>query len=208
ITAIFIHANTPMTPVTITGLSVNNKVYDGTTTATVSGTPVINGLVAGDRVTVDTGTAAFTDANAGADKTVIFKDWSLSGADAGKYILSAQPASVKASIAKAQGSDVTVPTLKGTPTGKTITVNNVSLLTPATGQSIEYAISMASNGTGLSPWQSGVTFSGLTELTTYYVYARSASNINYEAGRISSASAGIATGVTTGFIVTFESNGG
>jgi formylglycine-generating enzyme required for sulfatase activity len=84
--------------VTITGLSVANKVYDGTTTATVTGTAVISGLVGGDTVTVNAGTAAFADKNAGTGKTVTFSGWSLGGADAGKYILSGQPASVTADI--------------------------------------------------------------------------------------------------------------
>jgi len=213
--AVFIHdeidPTQPATPthVTITGLSANNKVYDGTTTAAVSGTPVISGLKAGDNVTVGSGTAEFANPNAGTGKTVTFKNWSLTGTDANKYLLIKQPSSVTANILKAPGSDVTQPTVRGTPTGKTITVNEVSLITP-TGQSAEYAVSMSSNATGLSAWQSGVTFADLTESTTYFVYARSASNINYEAGKISSVSAGITTtpSVTTGFTVTFESNGG
>jgi formylglycine-generating enzyme required for sulfatase activity/ribosomal protein L27 len=84
--------------VTITGLTVADKEYDGTTRATVSGTAVINGLVSGDTVTVSNGTAAFADANIGNGKTVTFSGWSLTGADAGKYRLSAQPANVTANI--------------------------------------------------------------------------------------------------------------
>jgi formylglycine-generating enzyme required for sulfatase activity len=85
-------------PVTITGLSAANKVYDGTTTATVSGTAVISGLVGGDAVTVSAGTAAFTDASVGNGKTVVFSGYSLGGADAGNYSLRAQPANVTANI--------------------------------------------------------------------------------------------------------------
>jgi len=85
-------------PVTITGLSASNKVYNGTTTATVTGTGVISGKVEGDVVTVVTGTAAFANATIGTSKAVIFSGWSLSGVDAGNYMLSAQPASVMANI--------------------------------------------------------------------------------------------------------------
>jgi len=83
---------------TITGLSVNSKVYDGTTTAAVTGTAVINGIISGDTVTVSAGTAAFADKKTGTGKTVTFSGYSLGGADAGKYTLSAQPANVTADI--------------------------------------------------------------------------------------------------------------
>jgi len=151
---------------------------------------------------VSAGTAAFADVSIGNNKTVTFSDWALAGADAGNYSLSAQPANVTANISKAAGAAVSQPSVNGSPTGNSITVSAVSLQT-ATGQSIEYAISTASNGNGLSAWQSGVTFTGLNTGTTYYVYARSASNTNYEAGT-ASVSAGIKTAVT----VTFNSNGG
>jgi len=83
-------------PVTITGLSASNKVYDGTTTVTVSGTAVISGKVGSDDVTVSTGTVVFADKNVGTGKAVT--GYSLTGTDAGNYSLSAQPASVTANI--------------------------------------------------------------------------------------------------------------
>jgi len=101
---IYAHAQTTYTltvnpkPVTITGLSASNKVYDGTTVATVTGTAVINGLVGGDMVTVIAGTASFADEAVGNNKTVSFSGWSLGGADADNYTLSGQPASVTANI--------------------------------------------------------------------------------------------------------------
>ena len=77
--------------VTITGLSVSNKEYDGTTTAIATGTACITGAAIGDDVTVTAGTAAFADANVGTGKTVTFSGYSLTGDDAGNYTLSAQP---------------------------------------------------------------------------------------------------------------------
>jgi formylglycine-generating enzyme required for sulfatase activity len=85
-------------PVTISGLGAADKDFDGTTTAMVTGTAVIEGLMPGDMVTVDYGTAEFEDAVAGNNKTVTFSDFSLAGADEGNYTLSAQPESVTASI--------------------------------------------------------------------------------------------------------------
>jgi len=83
---------------TITGLSATNKIYDGTTTATVTGTPVINGKVGNDTVTITLGTASFASAAVGNNKTIIFSNWSLGGSDAANYTLSAQSAAVTANI--------------------------------------------------------------------------------------------------------------
>jgi formylglycine-generating enzyme len=81
-------------PVTVT-VNVNNKTYDGTVTAT--GTAVINGKITDDDVTA-VGTAVFADKNVGTGKTVTFSGYSLTGADAGNYTLSAQPESATADI--------------------------------------------------------------------------------------------------------------
>jgi parallel beta-helix repeat protein len=94
-------------------------------------------------------------------------------------------------VIKATGAAVTQPTVSGT-TQNSITVNTVTA--PANGQTVEYAILTVNNGNPTS-WQSGTTFSGLSSGTTYYVYARSASNANYNAGT-ASVSAGIATAPT------------
>ena len=83
--------------VTITRLNVNDKVYDGNTTATVTGTAALTGVLEGDNVTVTPGNAVFVDENAGDNKTVNFSGYSLSGTDAFNYELSAQP-SATASI--------------------------------------------------------------------------------------------------------------
>ena len=88
--------------VTITGISADNKVYDGNADADITGTPAISGLVAGDKndVKVDptNATATFADADAGTAKKVTFTGYALTGTKAGNYTLSAQPASVTADI--------------------------------------------------------------------------------------------------------------
>lgn len=88
-------------PVTIIGISADNKVYDGTVNATITGTSAISGLVVGDEndVTVVTANAkaTFADADAGTAKKVNFSGYALTGAKAGNYTL-AQPASVTANI--------------------------------------------------------------------------------------------------------------
>jgi filamentous hemagglutinin family protein len=56
-------------PVTLTGATVADKVYDATTSATVTGGS-LTGLVGAQTLTVGTGSLRFADANAGSDKPV------------------------------------------------------------------------------------------------------------------------------------------
>ena len=93
-------ANVTITPkaVTITGVTADNKEYDGTAAATASGTAAIEGKVGTDDVSVTAGTAAFADKNVGTGKTVSFTGYALAGADKDNYTLSAQPADVTADI--------------------------------------------------------------------------------------------------------------
>lgn len=84
--------------VTITGVTVADKVYDGTTHASIVPDGTILGLIGRDEVTVVRGKAAFDDKNVGNGKTVTFYDFALSGDDAANYVLSAQPAGTAASI--------------------------------------------------------------------------------------------------------------
>jgi hypothetical protein len=89
--------------VTITGLGAEDKTYDGTTDAEITGADAatIDGKLDGDNLTISHGTASFEDANAGDNKIVNFSGYTLSGSAAGNYTLSGQPASVTADIAKA-----------------------------------------------------------------------------------------------------------
>jgi len=85
-------------PLTITGLTANDKVYDGLTTATLAGTATLTGgLVGLDVVTISAGTANFATKTVGVGKTVTATGFSLSGADAAKYSVS-QPTIPNANI--------------------------------------------------------------------------------------------------------------
>jgi hypothetical protein len=90
--------NVSKKPVTITGVTAQSKTYDGDTAAIVSGTAVVSGKVSGDTVSVSGGTATFSDKTVGSGKTVTFAGFYLSGTDADKYMLTAQPANVTADI--------------------------------------------------------------------------------------------------------------
>ena len=110
---------------TITGLSAADKPYDGNTTATVSGTAVLNGVLAGDTVNVTTGTAAFDSKNAGT-QTVTFSGYGIEGASASNYVLSAQPASVTATISPKPVTITGVTAEDKTYDGNTTAIPNVS----------------------------------------------------------------------------------
>ena len=84
--------------VSIDGVSVGNKEYDGTTEATILETGFINGKIDGDEVTINYGVGAFESKNVKDGITVWFSGFSLSGSDAQNYELSSQPSSVNADI--------------------------------------------------------------------------------------------------------------
>jgi hypothetical protein len=87
------------------GITANNKVYDGTTTATISSNNVIlNGVLSGDTVNVRLSTngytANFTSANVGTGIGVTASGLTLTGSAAGNYTLT-QPAGLTANITPA-----------------------------------------------------------------------------------------------------------
>ena len=83
---------------------------------------------------------------------------------------------------KYNGAAVSAPTLSWAD-NTSITINAVT--PPSSGQTVEYARNTASSAP-LSGWQDGLTFSGLTAGTYYYIFARSKENANYKAGAASS----------------------
>ena len=96
--------------VTISGLTGSNKIYDGSLSATVTGTPTLNGVLPADvsNVTISgAGSYAFSNANVGVSKPIVVTGLTLSGSAAGKYTL-IQPSDLSAGI-----------------TAKTVTVSGV-----------------------------------------------------------------------------------
>jgi hypothetical protein len=77
-------------PLTVSGVTAGNKEYDGTTAVTLNtGTAALVGIVSGDTVSLNNGSAAavFADKNVGAGKTVTISGLTIGGADAGNYSL-------------------------------------------------------------------------------------------------------------------------
>lgn len=76
-------------PLTVSGITANNKTFDGTPSATVSTTnAMFNGLISGDEFLLSA-TGTFSDKNAGRAKTVYLSS-SYSGADQGNYAITDQ----------------------------------------------------------------------------------------------------------------------
>lgn len=81
-------ANITAVTLTVTGLMGDNKVYDGTTDATASGTAALAGVIGSEVVTLG-GTPVFTFATAGVGTgiTINTTGYTLGGTDAGNYTL-------------------------------------------------------------------------------------------------------------------------
>ena len=84
--------------VTVSGVAVGDKTYDGNAYAAITASGALDGLVDGDRVAIVPGKALYNDKNVGNGKTVTFYDFALSGEDAANYVLSAQPEGTTANI--------------------------------------------------------------------------------------------------------------
>lgn len=99
-------ANITPRPITTTGVTVANKVYDGTAVATVlQGTGALVGVLAGDSIALDTSSASgtFASPNAGNGVAVSVTGAALMaspGSSAGNYAL-AQPTGLSANITPA-----------------------------------------------------------------------------------------------------------
>ena len=83
---------------TVTGAVADDKVYDGTTDATISGSSLV-GVVGGDDVSLDAEVGTFAQASVGADIAVT-ASLTITGADASNYTLT-QPAGLSADITPA-----------------------------------------------------------------------------------------------------------
>ncbi|MCL1807451.1 MAG: YDG domain-containing protein [Oscillospiraceae bacterium] len=183
----------------ITGATITPQVYTGASTllpaavtaVTFSGNIPQTALVLNSTFSVTA--AAFTggDYNAGTGKPTTITV-ALFGAAATNYNLTNPTfTGTTAEITKAPGAAVSgSPTVNGKPRFNSITVNTVTN-TSGTGQTVEYAISKSSTAP-TSGWQDAadatITFYRdnnnqlLVHDTDYYVFARTKSNGNYQAG--------------------------
>ena len=99
-------------PLTLSGVSVASKTYDGNNAASITGTPTLVGVLSGDTVSLSGLVATFESANVGIRGVTI--NASLSGANASSYTL-VLPTGVTGMIDKA------TPTISSAPTASPIT---------------------------------------------------------------------------------------
>jgi trimeric autotransporter adhesin len=150
-------------PLLVTGLSANNKVYDGTTAATlnVSGA-VLSGVLNGDTVTLSgTAAGAFAGANVGTGLAANITGLALAGASAGNYTLT-QTATLAANItpkpltvtglsANSKVYDgTTAATLNGSGAGLSGVVGSDNVTLNSTGYTASFASKTVANGVAVT----------------------------------------------------------
>ena len=206
--------------------TAENKVYDGTTTATLSG-GTITGIIAGDAVALSQ-TGDFDTKNAGTDKTVTYTN-TLLGSDAGNYVLNAAgggtttasitPASltVTGTCADNKVYDGTTDavlsggTLTGLIAGDTVTLSQTGDFADknaGTDKTVTYTTSISGSGAGNYKLDTatGTTTADISakEIT---VTGAVAANKNYDGNTTATITGGSLTGVISGDDVTLLSTG-
>lgn len=83
--------------VVVTGITASDKVYDGTTTATINSAATFTGKLENDELTL-TATGTFDSKDVGTGKTVTVSDHALGGASAGNYTITSTETSTTANI--------------------------------------------------------------------------------------------------------------
>jgi hypothetical protein len=101
---------------TVSGITANNRVYNGDTDATVNVSEILyDGLIEGDSITVDTAAGQFEDKNVGAAKLVTLTN--EYGGDAANYFISGQTTTT---------ANITTKTLTATATATGKTYNGTT----------------------------------------------------------------------------------
>jgi formylglycine-generating enzyme required for sulfatase activity len=188
-------------PASVSGLSVQEKVYNGLPAATIIGTPKLNGIAEDDVVEFSYTSAVYIDStgkeqsDAGTDIVVELKEAKLSGKDAKKYLLDTPY--LKGNIAKAEGAAITTYPTSTKATSFKIYLNAVSLVSEATElqkaqQIVEYGYRLSNESTYTWGYDTS-TITGLTPSKSYNVAARSKETKNFKAGTLRANTSAIST---------------
>ena len=140
----------------MTGITASDKVYDGTTSATLdTSSAALAGVIIWDDVTLDLTrvTAAFADSNAAPGKTVQASGMALNGADRGNYTLT-QPAAA-ANITPADAV-VAWPTASAITYGQTLAASTLSGRSATPAGSFAFTAPLTAPKAGTAP--QSVTF--------------------------------------------------
>jgi hypothetical protein len=98
-----ITANITAATLTVVNAGVNNKVYDGATAATFTGTPALDGVISPDAVTLVNGTPTFSSKDVANDIVIQFTAFTLEGSQKDNYTLT-QPTGITANITAASAT--------------------------------------------------------------------------------------------------------
>jgi filamentous hemagglutinin family protein len=207
---------------TVSGTAASNKTYDGTATATLSGS--LSGLVSGDTVTLSQ-SGSFSDKNAATGKTVSYTS-SLSGSDAGNYLLASAGGTTTADIAAATltvsgstaanktydgttGATVSGGVLSGVISGDTVALGSQSGTfsdkNAATGKTVSYTSSLSGTDAGNYVVAAGSTTADITA-ATLTVSGTSAANKTYDGTAAATLSASL-SGLVSGDTVALNQSG-
>ncbi len=163
-------ANITAKPLTVSGATAQNKVWDGTTAATITGA-TLSGVIAPDVVTVSGG-GTFAQSNAGTDIAVT-ANLTLGGTDGGNYSIT-QPTGLKANITKANPVFTTSPI--SISVGGTYTLPGANISSNSNG-TLSYSITGGGHATYTAP----STLSGVT-VGTETLTVNQAAGTNHNAG--------------------------
>jgi len=173
-------ASADITPafLSVSGLTAQNKVYDASTLATLTGTASVSALT-GDNVSVaGTAVGTFADKNVASAKTVSVSGNTLSGSDAANYTLAQQTG---------LSADITQATLlyEATPSSRDYGQDNPLFFGTVSGYRLNDTLAAVASGTAVfnspatstSPMgQYAIDGSGLTLITNNYLLAQAAAN--------------------------------
>ncbi|MDT7833232.1 YDG domain-containing protein, partial [Flavobacteriaceae bacterium S356] len=159
-----ISADITAATLTVVGLTGDNKVYDGTTAATATGTATLSGVIGADDVSIG-GSPVFTfaSANVGTGITINTSGYTISGTDSGNYTLT-QPtlsADITAATLTVVGltgdNKIYDGTTAGTATGTATLSGVVGADDVSIGGSPVFTFASANVGTGITLNTSGYT---------------------------------------------------
>ena len=159
--------------VSVSGITVKNKEYDGKTDAEIYSEGTLTGAISGETLTYTVTNANFENANVGDDKTVTFTV-TLTGDDAKNYTLASD--SQKSATASITPGEITPKlTVKGCTYGGAAEPSVAG--NPGNGAVTYYYNTDGSNSAG-TKWTEDVKL----DAGDYYMYAQIAANGNYAAG--------------------------
>ncbi|MCP4595009.1 YDG domain-containing protein, partial [Neptuniibacter sp.] len=215
-----------ITPATLNlaGITAPDKVYDGNTDS-LFGLGAVTGLFAGDVVNID-GSASFADKNVAAGKTVT-GSLSLSGTDAGNYVLNDSNPITTASITAATLNPVSVTAsdkvydgntdalvafgaLEGLITGDDVSLGGTGLFADKNvGDGIAVAANLSLNGADAGNYVLGSTTANTTAAitpATLSLASLSADDKVYDATTAANLNLGSLVGVISGDDVSVSGN--